>query len=76
MVCPWPIGETMIEVGDLVKFESIFPSPAAMAQRDKGVWLVVYAEDDSTFGRLVTLKKGGEKRKAHVSHLYKISSDR
>ena len=64
----------MIEVGDLVKFESVFPIQPK--EPNRGVWLVVYAEDDSTFGRLVTLKKGDEQRKAHVSHLYKISSDR
>ena len=66
----------MIEVGDLVKFESIFPSPSAMAQHNKGVWLVIYAEDDPMYGRLVTLKKGNEQQKAHTEYLYKISSDR
>lgn len=60
-----------IQIGDLIKYDSHIDG-----QNDMGVWLVVYAEDDPTFGRLVTLRKGNEQRKAHISHLYKISSDR
>jgi len=64
----------MIEVGDLVKFESVFPIQPK--EPNRGVWLVVCAETDPKLGRFVTLKKGNHEIRAHVGCLYKISSDR
>jgi len=40
-----------IQIGDLIKYDSHIDG-----QNDMGVWLVVYAEDDPMFGRLVTLR--------------------
>ena len=58
-------------VGDLVKYKYTIKD-----QRDKGVWLVIAAEVDETFGELITLKQGNEQRLAHPDHLDKISSSR
>ena len=71
MVLYYKFGETMIEVGDLVKYKKLDP-PAG----EQGAWLVVRVEIDENFGELVTLKQGNEQRLAHPSHLDKISSSR
>ena len=73
MALYYRIGETMIEVGDLVKFKR----QELVIQRDRGVWLVVDVRTDKDFGELATLKKGND----HQSHvppreLNKISSSR
>tara|TARA_R100001594_G_scaffold72192_1_gene106810 strand:+ start:185 stop:400 length:216 start_codon:yes stop_codon:yes gene_type:complete len=71
MVWAYTIGESMMQIGDLVKYKKHIDG-----QRDQGVWLVIAIEVDENFGELVTLKKGEEQRFSHSSHLDKISSSR
>ena len=66
----------MMIVGDLVKYKLKARYQPMKERNDKGVWLVVAVEIDETFGELITLKKGNERRLAHPNHLDKISSSR
>ena len=64
------IGESMIEVGDLVKYEI-----PVEHLREKGVWLVVDVEEDF-FAQTVTIKQGNRQRYCSRRLLNKISSSR
>jgi len=63
------IGESMIEVGDLVKFKKPVHHPA-----EKGVWLVVNDRHRANF--IVTLKQGNRQKYCSKRRLNKISSCR
>jgi hypothetical protein len=65
------IGETMIEVGDLVRFkeDNYFINM-------KGIWLVIRVKMDPERGKLIYLTKGGRRAQARAHYLEKISSCR
>jgi len=66
------IGETMIEIGDLVKFtEAGKACGTAVYIGTSGVWLVLDRERDH-----VILTRGDTKQWAHIRNLDKISSSR
>ena len=66
------IGETMIEVGDLVRFKG----NQINTSRD-GVWLVVSIEEERGWPlRFITLTKGSKQRGEREHVLIKISSCR
>lgn len=78
MDSPLVCGESMMQVGDIVKYRN----DRSWIPPIKGVWLVINMErdtitwshhrDDDGEDKYATLKKGSNTRYTHISHLKKV----